>query len=237
MIYLLLALTQIASAATTATRLENQVLWKEWYLFTTNGAAQGYFEEVMEKRPGDKHLAVTQRWVEKEGGRTETYIGSVAADDGKLTPVAFFSERKGPKEVYKIDGRVKGGQLDMNYKPTKPKGQTVKKSAPVASDMVLSNFLPLLLARHEGGGEFKFSAVVEDARDGNFSSRAGTAEVFGKTKEIRGQSCRRTVVEFNGVDGEWWITKEGKLCDLLMPGTQQRLQLTTEADAKKALGM
>jgi hypothetical protein len=135
---LLVALPVFAAGA-------NKTLWKEWYIYSVNGQPRGYFEETMEKRPGDKQLAVTQRWVEKEDGRTETYIGSVATDDDRLAPVAFFSERKGPHAVYKIDGRAKDGALRMTFKAEKPKAADRKKAVVIGKDMVLSNFVPTLL--------------------------------------------------------------------------------------------
>ena len=232
-ILLLLLLTIPAQAAKPEA---NQILWKAWYLYTVAGVAQGYFEEILEKRPGDNHLALTQRWVETEGGRAETYIGSVAVDNTNLTPVAFFSERKGPR-VYKIDGRAKAGKLDMTFKPIKPTGKNTKKTVVLGPNVLLSNFVPLKLSRHEASaGTLNFSAVVEDAKDGNFDSRTGSAEVFGVTKEIKGVACRKSIVEFEGVAGEWWVTKEGKLCELSIPASKSKLELTTESEAKKALG-
>lgn len=201
------------------------------------GVAQGYFEETMERRPADHHLAISQRWVENEGGPSETYIGSVAMDDGNLTPVAFFSERKGAR-VYKIDGRVKNGKLEMTFKPLKPAGKNTKKSVAIKPNVLLSNFVPLRLATHDTAkGSLSFSAVVEDAKDGNFDSRVGSAEVFGVKKDIKGISCRKSIVEFEGIAGEWWVTSEGKLCELSIPSNQSRLERTTESEAKKALGL
>lgn len=230
-IYLLLLLSSTALGAT-----PNRTLWQEWYLYTVDGVAQGYFEETMESRPAEKNLALTQRWVEKENGRTETYIGSVAMDDQKLTPVAFFSERTGPNEAYKIDGRAKSGNLRMNFTAVKPKGQPQKKAVKIHAGLILSNFVPLLLARHDSTkGPLLFSAVVEDARDGKFDSRDGRAELATTTKDIKGQKCRLAAVEFNGIAGEWWFTTEGKLCRLELPSAKSKLELTTEAEAKKAL--
>jgi hypothetical protein len=221
-----------ASAATPASK----TLWKEWYVYSVGGVNQGYFEEVMESRPADKQLALTQKWVEMDSGKHETYIGSVAADDAKLTPVAFFSERKGPRSEYKIDGRAKNAQLAMNFTQVKPKPAKDKKTIGLSANLILSNFVPLLLARSDAGkGEISFNAIVEDARDGKFDSRAGKAEIHGVKKEIKGHSCRRADVEFNGITGEWWFTNEGKLCAVIMPESKAKLEISTEAEAKKSL--
>jgi hypothetical protein len=232
----LLLIALPAAAAGPAAAAANKTLWKEWYVYSVTGVAQGYFEETMESRPGEKQLALTQRWVEKEGGRHETYIGSVAADDADLTPVAFFSERKGPTGGYKIDGRAKNGKLQMNFTQVKPKPAKERKTVDLSSHLVLSNFVPLLLARHDPGkGPLEFLALVEDARDGKFDARTGHAEVHGVTKQIKSLSCRRADVTFNGLAGEWWFTKEGKLCSVSMPGSQSKLEISTEAEAKKSL--
>lgn len=225
----------LVSIPATAAAPANKTLWKEWYVYTVGGVAKGYFEETMELRPADKQLALTQRWVEDDSGRHETYIGSVAADDRKLTPIAFFSERKGATGEYKIDGRARNGKLQMSFTQLKPKPAKHKKEVSLAGKLVLSNFVPLLLARHDHGkGALDFVAVVEDARDGKFDAREGRAEVMGMTKEIKGNTCRRADVEFNGL-AEWWFTKEGKLCLVSVPGSKAKIELSTEAEAKKSL--
>lgn len=230
-LFLLLAALP-ASAAAPA----NKTLWKEWYVYSVAGVNQGYFEEVMESRPADKQLALTQKWVENDSGKHETYIGSVAADNAKLTPVAFFSERKGPASEYKIDGRAKNGQLSMNFTQMKPKAAKDKKTIGLSASLILSNFVPTLLARSDAGkGVISFNAIVEDARDGKFDSRSGKAEIHGVKKEIKGLSCRRADVEFNGIVGEWWFTQEGKLCAVIMPESKSKLEISTEAEAKKSL--
>jgi hypothetical protein len=124
----------------------------------------------------------------------------------------------------------------MTFKPATPGSESARKSIPLKGEVILSNFVPLMLSRMvEAGKETSFSAVVEDARDGKFDTRKGTATVFGVNKKIQGLSCRRSVVEFGGVEGEWWVTKEGKLCELRMPASGSRLARTTESEAKKAL--
>lgn len=233
--------TTFASAAAPAKKNPppaNETLWRQWYLFTAAGVPQGYYEETVERRPAEKHLAVSQRWVEKEGGRTETFIGSVAFDTPKLAPVAFFSERTGAAKSYKLDGRAKGAKLELTYKPVQPPGANIRKSALLKPTTVLSNFVPILLSRRAlSPGAFQFEAVVEDARDGNFDVRPGAAEVLGVNKQIGGQTCRKAIVDFAGEQAEWWITKEGRLCELTIHGSQAKLVMTTEAEAKKALGL
>jgi hypothetical protein len=102
--------------------------------------------------------------------------------------------------------------------------------------MVLSNFVPTLLARHDGAkAKFEFSAVVEDARDGKFDARNGQAEIFGVKKQVKGESCRRAAVDFAGVRGDWWFTIEGKLCELTIGASGSKLELASEEEAKKSL--
>lgn len=230
--FLLLASLAIAEAKPAKTT----VLWKEWYLYSIAGVPQGYFVETVELRGKEKQVAVSQEWYEAEGGGTKTFIGSVAKDDGRLTPVAFFSERNGPERSYKIDGRVKGGNLEMTFKPVNPQGANLKKTVKLEKEMLLSNFLPLRIARSKPGtGPLKFKAVVEDARDGNFDSREGSAEQQGVTKQVNGNTCRKTIVSFEGSEDSWWITAEGKLCEIYLAANQSRLVLTSEKEAKAAL--
>lgn len=226
----------LAALAPAAQGKEKPTLWKEWYLYSSAGVPQGYFEEEAEHRPKDKQVAISQRWVENEDGGTTTFIGAVAKDDAKLTPIAFFSERKGQMRTYKLDGRTKGASLEMTFKPVIPPGANLKQSVKLRKDMVLSLFLPLKIARAKAGhGPVPFTAVVEDAKDGNFDSRPGSFEVQGATKNFKGLTCRRTVVSFNGSEDEWWLTKEGKICEIFVRANQSKLTLSSEAEAKAAL--
>jgi hypothetical protein len=226
----------LSSPAELAAPTETKVLWKQYYLYAIGGKPMGYFEETAERRGKEKQLAVSQRWVETEGGRTETYIGSVAADDEKLSPVAFFSERTGAGQSYKLDGRAKGTELSMSYRSTTPPGPPAQKKTVMKPGTILANFLPLFLAKLDPAkGAVRFYAVVEDARDGNFETRAGTALLQAVKKEIQGQSCRKARVEFNGQIGEWWIATDGRLCEFTLPELKAKLTLSTEEAAKKAI--
>jgi hypothetical protein len=215
---------------------DSEVLWKQWYLLQVGGKVTGYFEEIAERRTKDKHISITQRWVEDDGGRADTYIGSVAKDNDSFEPVAFFSDRKSSSSSYKIDGRAKKGTLALTFKPEIPKGQNQKKTIPLTKGVILSNFVPFYLSKKIGkDSKVAFQAVVEDARDANFDSRIGNAEIFGVSKDIQGQTCRKVDLEFNGMQGEWWIASNGKLCELKIPTNQSVLTMTTEQDAKKLL--
>lgn len=215
---------------------DSTVLWKQWYLLEVNGTVTGYFEEVAERRSKDKHLSITQRWIENDGGKAETYIGSVAKDEKSLYPVAFFSDRKSKSSSYKIDGRAKDDKLTLTFKPDIPKGKNQKKTVPLKEGIIFSNFVPFYLAKQFGDNkEIEFLAIVEDARDANFDARVGKAEFFGISKDFQGTKCRKVNLEFNGMNGEWWISSEGKLCELRIPGNQSVLTMTTETEAKKRL--
>ncbi len=216
---------------------KTEALWKEWYVYSMGGEMIGYYEETAEKRGKDKQLAITQRWTEKEGGLSETYIGSVVHDNAALGPVAFFSERKGSGQTYRIDGRAKGSELLMTFKPVQPKGKDIKAAADLAPNMVLSNFLPYWLAKKEPNkGPYTFLAVVEDPRDGKFDARDGKAQPQAVTKKVGKETCRKIEISLDGTPGEWWITSAGKLCEVLLPVSQARLLLSTENEAKKAFG-
>ncbi|RZA08552.1 MAG: hypothetical protein EOP11_04515 [Proteobacteria bacterium] len=227
---------EVAKAAAPGPGAEAQILWKQYYLFTVNGVAKGYFEETAERRPKEKQLSVSQRWVETEGGRTETYIGAVAEDNAKLSPVAFFSERTSAEHAYKIDGRAKGQELSMTFKSAIPPSPPIAKKTKMKAGTIFSNFVPLYLSKLDPSkGAVRFDAVVEDARDGNFETRAGTALLQAVKKTIHGQDCRKARVEFNGQIGEWWIATDGRLCEFSLPQVKAKLTLATEEEAKKAL--
>lgn len=229
-LFLLIGLSSLAQA-----KAPNVLpIWSEWYIYSVAGATQGYYQEKAEKRLKEKQLAISQNWLEKDDGGTESFIGSVASDDGKFSPIAFFSEKSMPKKSTKLDGRVKEKNIILTFKGVNPPTVAIKKTVALKANMVLSNFVGMMLSKNEGDKEIQFTAIVEDARDGNFDSRAGRAQVLGVNKQIQGNTCRKVLMNFDQIDSEWWITKEGKICEVFIPENQARLQLSTEEAAKKA---
>jgi hypothetical protein len=196
---------------------------------------QGFYLETAERRPAEKQLSITQRWTEKEATLADTYIGAVSSDDGKFRPIAFFRERTQNGKVAKIDGRVKGAQLEITIKPAKLGGTKEKKSVTLKPSTYLSNFVSMVIAGKPASSEpYAFFAVVEDVRDGNYQPLEGAALVSATTKKIRGLSCRKVTVEFNG-QAEWWIAPDGRVCEISSLDGGSRISFTTEKEAKKAL--
>lgn len=217
---------------------EPEKLWHEWYLIRVNGVASGYFEETAERRPGEKEIAVTQKWVEKGAGQqlSETYIGSVA-EESALAPVAFFVDRKGGK-TYKIDGRVKAGQLTATFKPADAATAKSTEQVQVKAGTYLSSLVPLAIARQfSAGGAFAFTAVVEDDGDMNVTVRKGMAEIQKEERKIGKERCRRVKIAFGGDSQEWWIAKNGRTCQVSFPSSGTKLEESDEKSAKAALGV
>lgn len=211
-------------------------LWTEWYLVTRNGEALSLFEETAERRPGEQELAITQKWVEKSGARQETYIGSVS-EEQSLAPVAFFVERKGRKH-YKIDGRAKGKQLEITFKPGAPGAARTTESTPLGAGVYLSSALPTAIARHFKGAKketLAFTAVVEDDSDMNVEVKKGTVEITAEEKKFGREGCRLARMGIDGASQEWWIAQNGKVCRVHYPDSGVTMELSTEKAAKKAL--
>lgn len=212
-------------------------LWKEWYLVTGPAGAAGFYQETAERRSGEKQLSVSQRWVEKERGVvSETYIGAVSADDGKFKPVAFFRERGQGGKVDKVDGRVKGEVLSITIKPARPAGAKQKLTVDLKPATYLSNFVAMILATKPASpSPYAFHAIVEDVRDGDYNPIEGAALITDAKKTIRGLNCRKVTVEFNG-QAEWWVAADGRICEINGLDGASHIGLTTEKEAKKALG-
>lgn len=212
-----------------------ETLWKSWYVYSINGKASGFYEETAERRTEEKQIAVNQKWVEREGTLSETYIGSISTDDGKFTPVAFFCERKQSGKESVVDGRAKDSAMQITIKPAG--GGKEKRSAILKPGIILSNALPLMLAGKKASKDpMAFQAIVEDVRDGNYEPREGAALVSDATKKIGGLNCRKVTVDFQGAL-EWWVAPNGQVCEITNQANGTRIALSTEKEAKKALGI
>jgi hypothetical protein len=103
--------------------------------------------------------------------------------------------------------------------------------------MYLSNLLSLVLATKKAGKDpFVFQAIVEDVRDGNYEPMAGAALVTDATRKFGALNCHKVTVEFHG-QAEWWIAPNGKVCEITSSVNAVKISLTSEKEAKKALGL
>jgi hypothetical protein len=211
-------------------------LWKAWYLVSKDGKALSAFEETAEKRPRDAQIVITQKWIERVNGqKSEAYIGAVA-EENRLAPVALFVERTGKARSYKTDGRVKAGRLDLTFKPANGPKPKSTASTRLAAGTYFSNFVPMAVARHfSEKGAFQFTAIVEDDGEMNVEVKSGIVEIQSIEKIIGGESCWGALIRIDGSLQEWWITKQGKTCQVNFPDSNTRLELSTEAAAKKAM--
>lgn len=211
---------------------DNKILWSAWYTVQVAGAPQGYYSEEVEERPKEKQISINQRWWERDFPLkvTETFIGSVSRNDGKLTPLAFYVEKKTDLGSTNREGRIKDGSLTVTLKPGDEK---IKAS--LSKGTILSAALGLLMAEQGKKNNRKpveFSAILEDIKGKQYNSQKGHFQLLGTSEQIRGETCYSANTAFATVEGKWWITKEGKLCRLLLPAMSTKVELADEAEAK-----
>lgn len=214
---------------------DSKNLWKEWYLYSSAGKALGYYQEEAEERGKEGQLALSQRWWEKDdgGGTVETYIGSVAKNDADLTPVAFFVERTAGTGKVQTDARLKNGSILIRKADISRNGESVKYEAKFTKGLIFSSFMGMLLAKHMNSKELEFQAIVEDNKDDAFAPQIGRAVFTKEKKKIRKNECFKASLQYLGMASEWWFTNKGKVCEVYMPSTAYRLELSSE---KEALG-
>ena len=231
-------LLTISLISSTAHAVENKTLWKQWYTFTRDNTPFGYYVEEAELRGKDQQISVSQHWWEKaENGIEEVYIGSVAKNDSQYTPVAFFVERKRANGNYDIDGRVKNLLLTIR---TKANAQTPSsQNITLGSKDILSNFLPLLIAKvhaDKKAKELSYKAILEDGANGNFGPEAGASTWKAESKKWNGINCFRFENKFQNISSTWWVSAEGKTCAISIPNLGAELRMAAEAEALKFLG-
>lgn len=227
-------LTSLLLAQASLAKVPSTPLWNEWYLISVDGTATSYFQETAERRPTENSIAITQNWVEADG--SEVYIGSVSSAEKDLRPIAFFSVRKSKTINHKIDARTTGKKLIVTLKQQNKKASKIEKSIEIKPGLYLSSFLPMAVSRKIGEkGAFQFNAVVEESHEEAFEVRKGIVEVTGESKKVNSMACHGALIQIDGTISEWWITKDGKVCEVSYPSTNTKMVLTTEEKAKKAL--
>lgn len=212
----------------------NRTLWQAWYTVQVGNTHQAYYSEEIENRPAQKQIAVNQHWWELDPPLTicETVIGAVSSAKD-LKPIDFYVEKKTQLATNSTEGRINAGKLQVSLKPS---GEKIETKVP--NKAILSAALGLLIA--ESGKKNKrtitnFLAILEDPKDKKYAAQNGQFQLTGESEKIQGETCYAANTLFQGVQGKWWLTKEGKLCRLLLPNAGARIELTNESSAKKFL--
>jgi hypothetical protein len=222
-------------------RADATTLWTQWYVFYVKDIPAGYYSEEVQDYKKDNEIHVNQHfWEKDESGMKESFLGLVAKKDDKLSPLAFYIEKKSASSSENVEGRVKQNRLSVQVKRqglanAKPdKREIILKKDTIFSSF-FSQFLALNAKKHRGGKPFEFSAVLEDNNDDNYSPRNGKAELLAEKINVHGEVCYKANLTYFKIPSIWWVSEKGKLCQELAPTLNVKILAVTEAEAKAAL--
>src|SRR3989344_3234498 len=188
-------------------------LWSQWYVYTAGNQPFGYYKEDLELSTAEKQFNIQQQLWEKNesGGISETFLGAVAKDDKKLSPVAFYVEKKKSSGGTVIQGRIKNGELQLSVIGLGGKIEPVKQNVFITNNTFLSSYLPMFLMKQKTIGKaISYKIILEEGDEGNFLPQNGTATISKTISIIEGNACQQVRIKFKKLDSTWWIDKEGK---------------------------
>jgi hypothetical protein len=111
-----------------------------------------------------------------------------------------------------------------------------EKTFPMAPNTIFYSTLPRYLAKHEPG-MYSVNAIMEDIRTLDYVVKILQIRRTSETKKIGALTCEESFVSLNGPMAEYWVAKDGTLCQLSIPESKSLIEMKTEAEAKTALGL
>ncbi len=212
---------------------------KNHFLVEINGKPAAVYSESLEKSKKPRSLTLHQEWTGIGANPINMTMRAVALDDLYLTPVSFetHARSRDGKNESKLFVRVKknGKFKDLAYRfeRIKPvREQPKEKQFIMPPDPLFFSFLPRYLAKIEPG-LYVLKAVMEDNQDAKMETRPLRINRMAEKKAIHGTTCERSSIDFNGSVGDWWVSKEGVLCEGGFPELKNSIRAISAEEATK----
>lgn len=222
---------------------DKAALWHEWYTFTRGGAPAGYYEELVERKPGTNEVSFTQRIVEAGAlGGGNTFVHSVANDDDRTSPVSFYVKKRSRTTIDIFEGIMSGTEMGVRIHVGADNSVPDTNLWKITPSSILGAFVPYYLAKQwKRGGfkkakEIKFEALLEEGDENRkFTPAKVKASASETIVKVLKENCREYKLRFNDIPAIWWVTDAGKLCKMTIPSLEVNLTLETRERAKAFL--
>jgi|GEM_PF-5513304 len=211
-----------------------------WFLFEREGKPIATVKQTIRTDSAKKSITILQSRTLLGGPKGSLETESVSLNNSKLTPSFLSSKLKAAdRELhYRVMARSKGRlkEFEVVFDPVKGPGKFDKARVPADIDSVFHSALPVYLSRLESGFYVNYVITEDDAEGANVKSRYTKIQRLTEKKEIGGEQCSRSLLEFGGFAANMWVNPDGILCEFDMPSVKTKVTRTTEAKVKVLLG-
>jgi len=232
----LVAFTVPAIAAPPKKKPAKSAAPNNWYLVSMNGKPVGTLSESFSRDASDGELVTSQNWVSANGEVSEIETLTTPNDD--LSPISFNLHYKGSAKELRLNAILQRNEhiADMHYKLIQSKPAPLKreeKTFPMAPQTIFYSSLPRYLARH-ASGMYTARAIMEDVRSLDYSVKILQIRRTSESRKFGALTCEQSFVSLNGPMAEFWVAKDGTLCQVAIPESRSLIELKPESEAKSA---
>lgn len=244
MVKLIKKFTLFLAASVSATHLllpasaGAELLWDNWYIVTTGGKHESYYNERAELN-GDKAKVQVNTWV-REGNRIKSEnLGATAKNTTLLEPLLynFRTQEAGIEKT--MDGTIMNNGKVFSVKIKK--GEKVLKPlrAEMIPKLIFVSFFPLWVHKNykriSGVQPIDFSAIIEDQVEDQVPVVTGNVYEMMADEIAKSTKTRKLRVVFNNIVAYWYVGPKGDVVQISAPSIEKTVKKTTREEAEKFL--
>jgi hypothetical protein len=206
-----------------------------WIRMKAGDKTAAIYMNLTEKRPNNGLYAL-QRWkMFGEGVVATTTMETLSVDDESLSPSWMESRFDSPVRKSSLKAMVvmsgKFQDFELTFRSELPKKPKETKRFPMPSRAIFYTSLPRYVARLPPGLHV-VTAIIEDGQEPRLNTKLLRINRMSTKRAFGLKTCERAEIDFNGSEGEMWITPEGSLCELILPTSNMRFELVSAAEAE-----
>jgi hypothetical protein len=218
--------------------LHAELLWDNWYVVSSDGAPESYYNEQAEIT-GDKAKIRVNTWL-KEGTKIKSEnLGATAKNTTLLEPLLFNFRTQEMGIEKTIDGTIMNNGKVFSVKIKKGEKTLTPLRAEMLPKLILVSFFPIWVHKNykkiSSVGPKDFHAIVEDQVGDQVPVVKGNVYEMMPDAISKETKTRKLRVVFNNVVAYWYVTPKGDPLQINVPSLKKIVKKTSRQEAEKFL--
>ncbi len=215
-----------------------ETLWDNWYVVTTDGAPESYYNEKAELL-GDKAKIRVNTWL-KDGSKIKSEnLGATAKNTSLLEPLLFNFRTQENGIEKTIDGTVMNNGKVFSVKIKKGDKTLNPLRAEMLPKLILVSFFPVWV--HQNYKKISsvqpkdFAAILEDQVAEQVPVVQGNVYEMIPDAVAKQLRARKLRVVFNEIVAYWYVSPKGDAIQISVPSLKKLVKKVTREEAQKFL--
>ncbi len=215
-----------------------ELLWDNWYIVTSNGTPDSYYNEQAEL-VGDKAKIRVNTWI-KDGTKIKSEnLGATAKNTPLLEPLLFNFRTQDNGMEKSMDGTIMNNGKVFSVKIKKGD----KTSNPIRAEMlpklILVSFFPVWIHKNykniSSVQPKDFAAIIEDQVADQVPVIQGNVYEMIPDATAKQLHARKLRVVFNNIVAYWYVSPKGDPIEISAPSVKKTVKKVTREVAEKFL--